>query len=243
MSNIKLIINADDFGISAVVNKAIVYCFDNGVINSTSLMANTPGFWEAVELAKEKQLTDCIGVHINFTEGKPLSNFNHPLYLNEDGSWNKNSFSPRKIWLSKQIQQDFLTEIIAQFNKVKHAGISPSHINSHHHIHTFPSLFFLFLKVSNVFGCKLRIAQTYKNKNLVKSGYRGYINSVLKKRHLNFSDYFETIETYNQKVQKIKKGIVEIMVHPSYNNDGVLIDTLNRENAGAEYKEFYNRFC
>jgi hypothetical protein len=59
---------------------------------------------------------------------------------------------------------------------------------------------------------------------------------------LQFSDYFETIESYNKRKQNIKKGIVEIMVHPSYNDKGVLIDALKSENVGQEYIEFYNRF-
>jgi predicted glycoside hydrolase/deacetylase ChbG (UPF0249 family) len=237
-----LIINADDFGLSSLVNTAIISCFEKGIINSTSLMTNTPGFLEAVELAKEKNYTDRIGVHINLTQGKPLTNFKFSKYLNEDGTWDQSSFSNREIWLNKEIKNGFLEEIAAQINIVKKVGIIPSHINSHHHIHTFPALFFLFLKICRAYSYKLRVAQTHSNRNIVKSGYRKYINSRIKKTGLQFSDYFETIESYNKRKQNIKKGIVEIMVHPSYNDKGVLIDALKSENVGQEYIEFYNRF-
>ncbi len=67
-----LIVNADDFGQSAVVNRAILDCFQKGLISSTTIMANMPGFDEAVELALAKGLQQNIGVHLNLTDGEPL---------------------------------------------------------------------------------------------------------------------------------------------------------------------------
>ena len=52
----KIIINADDFGLNSSVNKAIVESFNNGLINSTTLMANMPGFEEAVEMAHKSKI-------------------------------------------------------------------------------------------------------------------------------------------------------------------------------------------
>ena len=49
-------INADDFGLGTSVNKAIVECFNSGIINSTTLMANMPGFDEAIELLRLDEL-------------------------------------------------------------------------------------------------------------------------------------------------------------------------------------------
>ena len=187
--NSNLIINADDFGLSDTVNKAIIHCLKNGIINSTSLMTNTPGFSDAVELANENRYTDCIGVHVNLTEGKPLTNFRHAKYLNEDGSWNQYAYSAGKIWLNRQVREDFSREIIAQINKVEKTGIIPSHINSHHHIHTFPSLLFLFLNICRSRKYKLRIAQTQFEGKYIKAAYRSYINSVIRKNGLHFSDY------------------------------------------------------
>jgi predicted glycoside hydrolase/deacetylase ChbG (UPF0249 family) len=68
----KTIVNADDFGMSAEVNRAIVEAFENNVISSTTLMANMPGFDEACELARRHRLVIKIGLHLNLTSGFPI---------------------------------------------------------------------------------------------------------------------------------------------------------------------------
>ena len=49
----RLIVNADDFGISHEVNEAISLCFMKGYINQTTIMVNMPFFCEAIEMAKK----------------------------------------------------------------------------------------------------------------------------------------------------------------------------------------------
>lgn len=51
----KLIINADDFGFTEATNYGIIDCFNKGVLTSTTIMANMPGFNHAIKLAKEYQ--------------------------------------------------------------------------------------------------------------------------------------------------------------------------------------------
>ena len=69
----KLIINADDFGLNTSVNHAIIESFEKGLINSTTLMANMPGFEEAIELAHKNNIIDKIGIHLCLTEGEPIT--------------------------------------------------------------------------------------------------------------------------------------------------------------------------
>ena len=51
-SSRRLIVNADDFGLSPSVNEAVVRAHRDGILTSASLMVNAPGFAEAVELAR-----------------------------------------------------------------------------------------------------------------------------------------------------------------------------------------------
>ena len=69
----KLIINADDFGISHEVNEAITLCFNKNYINQTTIMVNMPYVDEAVELSKDNGFSDRVGLHLNLVEGKPLT--------------------------------------------------------------------------------------------------------------------------------------------------------------------------
>ena len=71
--NARIIINADDFGYSISINKAILEAFKNNIISTTTLLANMPGFDDACEIAQRENLTDKIGIHFNLSEGEPLT--------------------------------------------------------------------------------------------------------------------------------------------------------------------------
>ena len=65
--------NADDFGKSTEINNAILTCFKDGLIDRTTIMVNMPGADEAAELAREEGFFDKVGLHLNLTEGEPLT--------------------------------------------------------------------------------------------------------------------------------------------------------------------------
>ena len=69
----KIIINADDFGLNTSVNHAIIESFEKGLINSTTIMANMPGFDEAIDLAHKHNIINKTGIHLTLTEGEPLT--------------------------------------------------------------------------------------------------------------------------------------------------------------------------
>ena len=64
-----VIVNADDFGMNHNVNLAIDYCFKKNIISSTTIMANMPGFDEAVKLACIGKYDKYVGIHFNLVDG------------------------------------------------------------------------------------------------------------------------------------------------------------------------------
>jgi len=68
----RVIINADDFGLCDGVNKAVAQAHTDGVLTSATIMANMPAADEAVKIAKKLPNLG-VGVHLNLTEGRPLS--------------------------------------------------------------------------------------------------------------------------------------------------------------------------
>lgn len=127
----KVIFNSDDFGYSYGVNYGIVDAYQRGILTSTTLMANMPGFEHAVRLKKE--LPDLgVGVHLTLTCGKPLLNNVHTL--TENGSFKPLSFYQQPFQIDLQ---QLYQEWNAQIQKVYRAGIVPTHLDSHHHTHTF----------------------------------------------------------------------------------------------------------
>lgn len=129
----KLIINSDDFGYRRSINHAIIDAHQEGVLTSATLMTNAPGFEHAVKLAKENP-TLGVGVHLVLTHLKPLRD--DVLSLMDD---NGNFYRPDAYRAGLAIADlDELTkEWDTQIQKVIAAGIQPTHLDSHHHAHSF----------------------------------------------------------------------------------------------------------
>src|SRR5579863_2836224 len=176
---IKIIANADDLGYSTSVNNAILYCFEHGYINSTSLMTNMDGFEEAVNIVHEKPVIRNIGVHINLAEGRPLTNLKGN-YFDDEGNWDVYKTNRALNTLNYAGKSAFLKEIHAQINKVLAEKITVTHLDSHLHMHTLPYLYQLFLTAAKHYNLKLRLAQTYKKGNYLKYFYRQYINNLIR---------------------------------------------------------------
>ena len=86
-----LIIHADDFGISESVSKCIAECFAKGWVSETSLMVNMPYADAAVELARRNGFAGKVGMHLNLSQGMPMTEEirQFPRLCNTDGSFNK----------------------------------------------------------------------------------------------------------------------------------------------------------
>jgi predicted glycoside hydrolase/deacetylase ChbG (UPF0249 family) len=134
-----LIVNADDFGLNSGANRAIIECHQNGIVTSTTLMVNCPGTKEAAELAKENPELG-VGLHFNLTQGRPLSN-KHTSLTDKDGNfWRRRQFE-KKLLAGKIAMDDVSEELGLQWDVIQSLGISPTHIDSHQHIHVFPGIF------------------------------------------------------------------------------------------------------
>lgn len=238
----KLIINADDYGYSSSINKAIVESFESRQINSTSIMANMPGFEEAIYMAHEKKITDKIGVHLVLTEGISLTEEIRSMKF----LFNKQDFTPdvrnkKLFFLNMQEQTIILKEYSAQIEKVRSNGIKITHLDTHHQIHdmwAISRLLFTLLKTYDIPTMRI-LNNLEKSKNIFKDSYRHLMNQYMKAQKINYTDYLgnriDFLEKLNFDPAFSKNNSVEIMVHPSYNIDGLLIDRIGK-------KEFDFRF-
>jgi chitin disaccharide deacetylase len=149
----RLIINADDFGLCESVNKGIVEAHTKGVLTSTTIMANMPAADHAVELAKNLPALG-LGVHLNLTAGKPLCRDNTvKLILDSQGYF---VLSPGKLALASLItgkaRTAIETELASQIQWLIDKGIKPTHLDSHKHIHSFPSIFPIVCRLAKRFS-------------------------------------------------------------------------------------------
>ena len=138
----RLIINADDFGLTSGVNRAIVEAHERGVLTSTTLMANALAFAEAVQLSKTSSRWS-VGCHVVLLDGTPLLDPARISSLVPKGNGKAFSdgvagFAVRS--LTGQINPDEVeAEAAAQIWKLKSHGISVSHVDTHKHTHIFPA--------------------------------------------------------------------------------------------------------
>ncbi len=138
----KLIINADDFGLCTGVNRGISEAHSKGVLTSTTIMVNMPGAEEAVKTAKKLPSLG-VGVHLNLTEGSPVSKEDVvQCLLDKEGQF---TYLPSKLSFLALLKRDFRTairtELAAQIQWVIDNGLKPTHLDSHKHIHCSPAIY------------------------------------------------------------------------------------------------------
>ena len=139
---LKLIVNADDFGISKSVNEGIVEAHLNGIVTSASIMANGRAFNHAVKLCYDNPSLD-IGVHLSLVEENPvLAPEMIPSLVNSEGHFHQTSWAFAHKYLAKTLNLDEIeNELDAQIMRVLDAGINISHVDGHQHLHMFPHIF------------------------------------------------------------------------------------------------------
>jgi len=137
----RLIVNADDFGLTEKVNQAIIDGHYRGLISSASLLANGEAFESAAALSRQAPCLG-VGVHLNLTEGRAVApGSSIPSLVNGEGCFAR---TPGSLWRALILRQvstaDIEKELRAQIEKVLAAGVVPTHLDSHKHVHALPVL-------------------------------------------------------------------------------------------------------
>ena len=216
-----LIINADDFGLSDSVNRAITNAFKNAFISDTTMMANGEYFDEAAGMAKQNGFSDKIGIHFNLTEGIPLTDdIKKYSAFCENGVFhgNVNRLNP----LCSAEKSAIYKELSAQVTKIKTAGFAIDHADSHHHIHTavfIAPIVSLICKENSI--NKIRIHRNIGNIKPYKMLVKNLYNRNLRKNGFITTNYFGSLDDING--AELPDSL-EIMVHPDYDENGTLID-------------------
>ena len=218
-----VIINADDFGQTESCTRATYEAFQKGLITDTTMVANGEAMEQAFAWAP--QMRGHIGVHLNLTEGSALTPAirQNPKFVSNgqftDYFKNRDTYFRR---LSKKDCQDIYTELTAQIERLTAGGIEITHADSHHHIHWNWMLAPIFFRVCREHG--IRCIRGHKNVvgrfKLWNGLYARIYGLRLRWNGFRSPDYFESIHKYGNNLS----GISEMMVHPDYDEEGVLID-------------------
>jgi predicted glycoside hydrolase/deacetylase ChbG (UPF0249 family) len=152
----RLIVNADDFGLTRGVNRAIVEASSNGIVTSSTLMANGQAFEDAIAQANSASRLS-VGCHVVLVDGSPALGGRQASTLSnkkaKDGRFydGLGGFALRAV--SGRVDADEIeAEVTAQIRKLQSAGISVSHLDSHKHTHILPQVLRPLLRAARTCG-------------------------------------------------------------------------------------------
>lgn len=236
----RLIINADDYGLSPAVSNGILTACSEGVVTSTSVMINHM-VYQAQSFPAERNIYPGFGVHLNLTSGKPiLPAVDVSTIVNANGEFFKARHFFRQIQKANvlQIEKEWRTQITAFLIKFGR----PDHLDSHHHVHLHPLLFPVFLQIAGELRCPIRfpILPDMVREFRELPAYSGLGHDITQKmlvedlQIMQYSgvrtpDYFcdnfitpniDHPEIVRSILQQLPEGITEMMCHP-----GLLDDT------------------
>jgi predicted glycoside hydrolase/deacetylase ChbG (UPF0249 family) len=155
----KLIVNADDFGLTAGVNRAIVETHTAGVVSSTTLMANGAQFDDAVTLARATPSLS-VGCHVVLVDGTPVSPTHTVDTLRAIRSAEPDNFFASlsafaaRATLGGFDRDQLVDEVVAQIRKIQSTGIQVTHLDTHKHAHIFPEILNALLRAARICGVR-----------------------------------------------------------------------------------------
>lgn len=230
-----MIINADDFGFSREVNRAVLRSFSEGLCSSTTITPGMPGFEEACEMSFENGLAEHVGLHLILSEGNPLSDSMKKCrrFCNEDGQFK--GIGRSLFRLSSAEREALSEEICAQIDRCREFGLPITHIDSHHHVHNQWAVAGVLLRVAKAKKVPyIRLARNCRpNTGWVKVTYKWGLNKRIRLKGLAATRYMGTVNDYVYAKRHIPAnsniGSFEIMVHPVFDETGMLIDKISKE--------------
>jgi hopanoid biosynthesis associated protein HpnK len=242
-----LIVNADDLGWTEGVNRGIAEAHRHGIVTSTSMLANGKAFAKAVELV-EKMPALGVGVHLNLSDGAPVAerkqvgSLVNSKGIMQGGPENLLLRMARRGLAVEQVEREW----DAQIRKVRDAGIQPTHLDGHKHVHMLPGLFEIALRLGKRHGIgAVRIAHEASNlRAALSAGEEQHASVVMRQgvqaRGLKLlardarelaeragiatADYFcgiaqtgeLTREGVARLLENLPEGTTELMCHPGY---------------------------
>ncbi len=155
----KLIVNADDLGLTAGVNRAIVESHSGGVVSSATLMANGAAFADAVTAARSAPNLS-VGCHVVLVDGTPVSPPDAVDTLlairsaEPDKFYSSLSAFAARAMLGGFDPDQLVAEITAQIRKIQSTGLQVTHLDTHKHAHIFPEILAALLRAARICGVR-----------------------------------------------------------------------------------------
>ena len=201
---LRLIVNADDLGLTPGCSAGIIRGFKQGIVSDTTLMINSPYALEAVSLMKANGLNQA-GLHLNLSYGTPMAPVAEvPSLIDENGRFYRKVNKSIPLMNGAEIER----ELRLQLEKFLATGLKLTHIDSHHHAHAYPQVIDLAIRMALEQGVPLRHTAEVKEK-IIAAGVKttDYFS-------MDFYNEKATLENLQAIIGGYSEGVLEIMSHP-----------------------------
>lgn len=218
----RLIVNADDLGRSMGVNRGVLRAHKEGIVTSTTLMANAPHAAHAASLVKDQRGL-AVGVHLVLTYGRPLSPERAvPSLVRDDGT-----FPPRPHLVRGKLRGE---EVLAEFRRqidqaARLLGKAPTHLDTHHFVQDEPEVLWAFTAVAKERSLPVREQSPAQRDGFRRDGLRTPDHFV--------RDFYGaeavTVASLKRLLDRLPDGTCELMCHPAELDDDLLTSSYARE--------------
>jgi hopanoid biosynthesis associated protein HpnK len=260
----RLIVNADDFGLTPGVNRAIAEAHRGGVVTCSTLMATGAAFSDAVSVARSLPRL-AVGCHVLLVDGRPVLSTEQIPDLVDRASPGQfhttlGSFARRAV-MGKIKPEQIEAEAAAQIRKLQAAGIAVSHLDTHKHTHILPQVLRPLLRAARICGVKaVRNPFERLNVSLVAGspklwrqfgklfllrGLGGGFRAEVRRAGLATCEGSIGIITtgfldpvlLRRMIDSLPEGTWELVCHPGYNDSALdQVKTRLRESRAAELR-------
>jgi len=226
----KLIVNADDFGYTPGVTRGILRAHKDGIVTTTTLMANAPDTEGAAKAARANKALD-VGVHLVFTYGHPLSPVDRVRSLvTEAGAFPRVTDLLRS---GKPKADEALVEARAQYARVRQLlGRDPTHLDTHHWVHDLPALEDAVIALAKETGAAARTHDGRQRARFRDAGVRTPDRFVREYQHtgkIGLERLIGLLEVLSEDA-----GIIELMCHPGDPDEALLKGSTYAAERGVE---------
>jgi len=204
----RLLVTADDFGLSAGINQGILEAHRRGIVTSTSLMVNAPGAAEAARLALECPRLS-VGLHFVLTFGRPLAPHDEVgALLTPEGTFPRLDSGAQ----DKAPRPAIRAELEAQIKRFgETVGRPPAHLDGHHHVQALPAVLEVVIEAARELSIPVRAPDAATAGRLAIAGVKttgAFIDRFYGAEKIDLPSLLEILGS-------LEEGLSELMCHPA----------------------------